>query len=320
MPLVADDGARPLGARPRDRGHRPRARPPRSRPTSSCPTPTATRSDSRRACAARRCCSSRGRRGEAAASTCPCGRHCAPSCIRTGSRSSRSRSTSTPTRHARSSSRPAPQHPSLIDSGPRRRRAVRHRQRAQRRLDRRGRHDRAARGAGAPRSQPGRPSRSARSTCRPCRPTSPRCSPKRARSRAIPTCTVAMLRDWVGERRREPVRARARRGRRAARTRAPTTRRPRRPSSSSASTCTATATTTPRSRTGATRTGCIPTTGRTSARRGTSRIPMRQGHTDAYDSSLVRGHQEDRRRELLPADRPLTRGASRLGRRQFGIG
>ncbi len=32
-------------------------------------------------------------------------------------------------------------------------------------------------------------------------------------------------------------------------------------------------------------TGCIRRTGRTSARRGTSRIPIRQGHTDTYDSS-----------------------------------
>ena len=72
-------GARHVGARARDRGHRPGADVRRSRRSSRSPTSTATRS-SCRACAARRCCSSRGRRGEAAASTCPCGRHCAPSC------------------------------------------------------------------------------------------------------------------------------------------------------------------------------------------------------------------------------------------------
>ena len=84
---AARDAARPrrdaraLGARARV--GRPRADDAPRRPTSCCPTGTATRSRSRR-CAGRRCCSSRGPRGEAAASTCPCGRRCAPSCIPQG--------------------------------------------------------------------------------------------------------------------------------------------------------------------------------------------------------------------------------------------
>ena len=153
---------------------------------------------------------------------------------------------------------------------------------------------------------------------RPCRPTSPTCSSRRARSRAIPSSTVAMIDDWVahGAESRYALAPDevVRRSRPAT-----TPRRPRPRSSSSASTCTAPATTRPRSRTGAKRTACIPTTGRTSARRGTSRTRCARA-TPTRTTAVVRGHQEDRRRELLPADRPLTRSASRLGRRQFRIG
>ena len=115
MPLVRHDDARSVVRRTRDRGDRSRARRPRWRRISSCRDADGKHRSSCRACAARRCCWSRGPRGEAAASTCPCGRHCEPSCIRSVSRSSPSRSTSTPTRRARSSKQAQPEHPSLID-------------------------------------------------------------------------------------------------------------------------------------------------------------------------------------------------------------
>ena len=112
MPLCttsrAGSGPGPRVGRARADDRR-RARPGAARPRRP-PVPPARR------CAAARCCSSRGRPGEAAGTTCPCGRRCAPSCIPTGSRSSPS--PSTPTRGGRpavSSRRPRRTIPSLID-------------------------------------------------------------------------------------------------------------------------------------------------------------------------------------------------------------
>ena len=77
-------------------------------PTSRCPTATARTSRCAR-CAARRSSCSPGRRGEGAASTCPCGRKSVASYIRRASRSSRSRSTPVvPRPRDRSSTWPSP--------------------------------------------------------------------------------------------------------------------------------------------------------------------------------------------------------------------
>jgi hypothetical protein len=72
------------------------------------------------------------------------------------------------------------------------------------------------------------------------------------------------------------------------------------------STCTATATTTPRSRTGAPRTACIPTTGRTSARRGTSKIPCAKA---TPTSTTARGSRTSRRSAPRTTTRPSCRSA-----------
>ena len=162
-------------------------------PSSSSPTLDGEPSGSR-ACAGRRCCSSRGRRGEAAASTCPCGRPCGPSCTPTASRSSPSRSTGG-AEAARPFDRSGPPRAPLADRpGARHRRAVRLRQRAQRRLDRRGRRARA----------PGRAGLAAARAAR------------RRRSAEIPDDVPAALADMLARGAQDPHRSRRLR-RRAAR-------------------------------------------------------------------------------------------------------
>ena len=106
---------RAVGARARD-AQRPR--PPHGGGAGSraARRSTAASSASRR-CTVARWCSSPGRPIEAAPGTCPCGRRCGPSSIRSASRSSPSASMPPARRSAgRTSRRPQPEHPSLVDT------------------------------------------------------------------------------------------------------------------------------------------------------------------------------------------------------------
>ena len=97
---------------------------------------------------------------------------------------------------------------------------------------------------------------------------------------------LAMLDDWVEHGAASRYALVARRGRRSVRTPATTREAPRRrATSSSASTCTAPATTPPRSPTGAKRTASSPDNWTYKRKAWNFEDPMRQGHTDAYDSS-----------------------------------
>ena len=145
-------GARPVGARPRVRGAG--AAVGRAARAHASRSATATRSRCPR-CAARRSCSWRGPRGEDAASTCPCGRSCEPSCIRRASRSSPSRSTSGGAEAAGPWIDPAkPEHPSLIDEAHLLDELLGVVNVPDRRLDRRAGHDRAPARARLPRPAP----------------------------------------------------------------------------------------------------------------------------------------------------------------------
>ena len=181
-------GARPLGARAGDRGDRQGRSRPRSRPSSSCPTPTATRS-SCRACGARRCVLvvvgvvvrlplRPARVAEPARPLAAAGR-------RGRHRRARRRGE----RGQPFIEKAKPEHPSLIDEA-----------HVSDELfgfvnvpngvwiDEEGMIVRPAEPAHPGGAIPPT-SRSARSTCRRCRPTSPRCSSRRARSRATPRST-----------------------------------------------------------------------------------------------------------------------------------
>ena len=116
---------------------------------------------------------------------------------------------------------------------------------------------------------------------------SPRCSQEAAKIRIEPERYLAALRDWVDERRREPLRARARRGRRALGAAARRDARGRRPASSSASTCTARATRTTPCAGSARRTGCSPDNWTYKRQAWAFVDPILQGPSEQYEGDWL---------------------------------
>ena len=317
MPLVADDAHGLWALGPETDGHRPGAHHGGRARARRCPTPTATRSSSSSLHGQKVLLRRVGVVVRLPLRPARVAGHCAPSWHPRGLEIVTvaldvDAERGPPVHRSRA-------HPSTrrsIDQAHVHRRAVRLRQRAQRRVDRRGRHDRAARRARA--SRVGTPSHRVvpqRSTCRPLPPDIADMLARPARSRPIPSSYLAMLDDWVEHGATSRYALVARRGGRALATPAPTPRRPRaaefelgqhlhRAGDHAAAI--------PHWREAH---RLVPRQLDLQAPGVELRGPDAPGPHRRVRQQLVRGHQEDRRRELLPATHTLT---PRLGARVEG--